>query len=463
MSERTRRRLRRVRDDEPTVRPEWDEPVVRRALLRYVAYIGVTGVVLLLSAFAIGNQIAKERALDEAELRTEGIADSLVGPLVDRDVRAGRPGAIRPLVLLLEHRIDEGSIRHVKLWSEDGTILWTDETDLVGRRFDLPDDVAALFEERGVVAEVSDLRKEENVEERDEGRLLEVYAATRDADGEPLVFEAYLSTERLDADQRAVVLAILFVSSGVLLLFGMAVLPLGVSLARRIQRGREDRAQLLRHALLASDLERRRIAQDLHDGVIQDLAGIGYLLPTLRQRVVDGRATAADDASFSRISALLTRDVTALRSLLVDIYPADLENDGLAAAADELAQDAVEAGIRIDVSVQPDADLPVDTARLVYRVLREGLRNVVTHSGARTCSVDVRRSADEVHVAVTDDGRGLPPGAPDGTPADVPEGHFGLRLLRDTVTDLGGRLELDDVTGGGVRLRVTVPVILTGS
>ena len=68
---------------------------------------------------------------------------------------------------------------------------------------------------------------------------------------------------------------------GTLALFMLAVLPLAMSLAP-VERAQLDRSKMMRHALLASDLERRRIAQDLHDGVIQDLAGLG-VLPTAQR------------------------------------------------------------------------------------------------------------------------------------------------------------------------------------
>jgi signal transduction histidine kinase len=436
-----------------------DPSLVRRALFRFATSIVVTLAVLAVGAFYVGDRIAREEALREARLGAAALADNLAAPLVDQAVRAHTPGASDQLTTLMNNRMRDGSVRHVKLWSRDGDVIWSDQKQIVGRHFDLPADVRELFETGGSFAEVSDLTRAENVAERGDGQLLEVYVASEDLEGNPFIFEAYLSTHRLKDDQKAIVTALFGLSIGVLLLFALAVLPLGVSLARGVERSRLARSKLTRHALHASDLERRRIAQILHDGVIQDLAGIGYLLPILRQRMLKGATNATDANSLARIGDLVTRDVAALRSMLTDIYPPDLARDGLAASVDELAQDLVAAGMRVDVSVPTELALPLDTARLAYRVAREAMHNVLKHSQAEQVAVRVVADEPDVVVSVTDDGVGLPD-TYDGVGAAV-DGHLGLRLLRDTIDDLGGRLVLSRGDEGGTRVEARFPLVLT--
>ena len=77
----------------------------------------------------------------------------------------------------------DGSVRHMKLWGADGTVLWSDESAIIGRRYPLPEDVQGLFATQGVFAELSSLDKAENAGERGEGELLEVYAGAVDAQG----------------------------------------------------------------------------------------------------------------------------------------------------------------------------------------------------------------------------------------------------------------------------------------
>ena len=81
----------------------------------------------------------------------------------------------------------------MKLWREDGTIVYSDEPRLVGRRFDLGDDERAVLEHGGAEAEVSDLDEPENEYERGFGKTVEVYSRVRSPEGEPLLFESYVS------------------------------------------------------------------------------------------------------------------------------------------------------------------------------------------------------------------------------------------------------------------------------
>jgi signal transduction histidine kinase len=321
----------------------------------------------------------------------------------------------------------------------------------MGRRFPLPDDVKQLFGTRQVTAEVSHLTRAENAGERKAGKLIEVYAGTLDADRQPMVFESYFSADSIRHDQQTIFRKYLQVILAALLLFLVAVLPLGLSLARRVERGVAERSGWMRHALLASDLDRRRIAQDLHDGVIQDLAGVSYAMPTLQTRLADDSASGSDREVSRRIGEILRRDIAALRSMSTDIYPRDLAGPGFASAVQDLAISTTEAGVQVEVEMAPNLTVPVDTARLAYRVVREGLRNVARHAQATAARVEVSRDSQRLLVSVSDNGRGL-------QDAPVPEGHLGLRLLGDAVRDLGGQLTLRSSPSGGAVLEASFPM-----
>jgi signal transduction histidine kinase len=213
---------------------------------------------------------------------------------------------------------------------------------------------------------------------------------------------------------------------------------------------------MMRHALLASDLERRRIAQDLHDGVIQDLAGLGYVLPTARRELHADGDLALARTTLDRATGMLQQDVVRLRALLTDLYPPDLQGQGLVSAVGDLVQTITsDAGLDATVRIDPELDVPVDAGRLAYRVVREGLRNVVKHAGASRVEVEVSREADDVLVRVADDGRG-----PASAPEEAPRGHLGLRLLTDTLSDFGGRLDLEPGPRQGTSLLARFPVVL---
>ncbi|MEP7191264.1 MAG: histidine kinase [Actinomycetota bacterium] len=405
---------------------------------------------LMLGMLLLANRIATREALQDAGSKGYAIGN-LIGPLIDAKVRAQVPGAGRELTEVMDKRMSDGSVIHIKMWDRNGTVFWSDEKQLMGQRFPFTDDEEQLFGTQQVTAEVSHLAKAENAGERKAGELIEVYAGARDADLQPMVFEVYFSSDSIRHDQQTIFGNYLRVVMAALLIFALAVLPLGLLLARRVERGLAQGSSWMRHAVLESDLERRRIAQELHEGVIQDLAGLRYTLPTLQMQLADDSVAASAREITQRIAEILRHDVASLRSMITDIYPPDLEGTGFASALQDLANNAMERGVQVEVEMAPDLTVPVDTARLAHRVVREGLRNVAKHAQATAAKVEVRRESQRLLVSVSDNGRGL-----QATPS--PEGHLGLHLLEDTVRDLGGQLTLRPSPSGGAVLEASFPV-----
>ena len=215
-------------------------------------------------------------------MRTSQFAHNVIAPLIDAEFRSGVPGETRRTVeALLRNRMSDGSTVHIKIWAPGGRVIWSDESELIGRVFELGDDETALFGTESVISDLSHLDKVENATEVGEAPLLEVYAAAHDADGAPVLFEAYWSTSQLQAEQDATLTRTVPVSLAVLLAFLMVVLWLAFRLARDVERKEMERRALVGDALAASELERGRLAQDLHDGVIQDLSGLSYAVPAL--------------------------------------------------------------------------------------------------------------------------------------------------------------------------------------
>ena len=437
-------RDRRQKDRRP-------KPAVRQALVRFAVSSLVLLLVLMIASFLLAQRIARQEALRDARVRGAAIGTLIAAPLVNSKVRAHVPGASDALTTVMRNRMSDGSVIHIKMWDKDGKVLWSDEKDLVGRHFQLSDDVGQLFATQQVTAEISSLTTADTPKERKLGEMLEVNAGVLDADQKPLVFEAYFSTERMRQDEQAIFRGFLPIIFAALLLFQIAVLPLALSLARRVERGLAERSSWMRHALLASDLERRRIAQDLHDGVIQDLAGLSYAMPTLEAELAGDSSGPKGREVSHRVSQILSRDVAALRSMITDIYPPDLDGPGFATAVQDLANSAAERGIQVQVDLAPDLSLSEDTARLAYRVVREGLRNITKHAQATAGQVEIRRESELVVVSVSDNGRGV-------QDAQAAEGHLGLRLLEDTVNDLGGQMTLRSSPSGGAVLEASFPV-----
>lgn len=428
--------------------------VMRSSLVRFVAFSIAAAVLLTVSTLVVADKIARANAVDDARRLGTAVARLVAAPLVDSRVRAGQPRATARLTTVMTNRMRDGSLEHVKIWDRSGHVIWADEANLVGREFELPDEVASLFGTVRTSADLSSLSREENVLEQQEGRLLEVYTGAFDADGEPLVVELYLATEPMEENAHTIVMAFVPVVVGSLVVFLLVVVPLAVSLSRRVEHAQRERARMTRHAMLASDLERRRVAEDLHNGVVQELVGLGYSLPSVERQLGPDGDFAQARGTLARATELVQRNVAALRSLMTDLYPPDLKGEGLREAVQQLVStEAHAAGLDAEVRIEENLDLPVASGGLAYRVIREGLRNVVKHAEATRVTVELGRYEGQVLVRVVDDGRG-----PGPVPVTSPEGHLGLRLLTDTVVDVGGTLEVAEGPTGGTSLVARFPV-----
>jgi signal transduction histidine kinase len=265
-----------------------------------------------------------------------------------------------------------------------------------------------------------------------------------------LLFEAYQSFETVTSSGRDLWLAFAPALILALVILELAQIPLASSMARRIRRGNAEREALLQRAVDSSTAERRRIAGDLHDGVVQDVAALSFSLEAAAERpdqTGDGRATLRRGAQQAR------ETVRALRSLLVEIYPPRLREAGLKPALADLLAPAARQGIDTGLEVPDGLDLDPEREALVFRVAQEAVRNACKHADASRIDVRVSDAPDCTELEVEDDGRGLP-ADPDGDGAA--EGHFGLRLLSDLTAEAGGTLEIDSEPGDGTRVRVRI-------
>lgn len=424
---------------------------MRKAIAWYLAWSMLALAAVAAGAVVLSVSLARTEALRDAEKTARAVADAIVSPLANEGLHSGDSVALATLTTSLDARVLDGSIVHLKLWEDAGegraTIVWADEKPLVDQTFAMESEVYALFGTTGTVSEISHLEKEENALERSAGQLVEVYTGVIDSAGRNLVFESYVSTEGLEDETRMLVGTFLPLSLGAVLVFALATLPLAVSLARRVDRGQQQMRRLLVNAVAASDLERKRLARNLHDGVIQDLAGIGYVLAAESQQ----RANGPDLSSVEEVRSIVVRDIATLRDLLMDIYPPDVDEEGLPTALSHLVERLVANGAPVALDVDPDLTTRPVASRLAYQLIRELLRNSVLHSGATRITVRVRSREGFLEFDVQDDGVGFEPGT------DSPEGHLGLRLVREMAADAGGWVTVTSAPGRGTIVSGAVP------
>ena len=431
------RKLDRTRSDE---RSE-----VRAAVGRF---IGVGVLAMIVIAVPTGLWVraeSKSNALENSVNQTQRLADYSVGPLITEELLAGLSGATRRLDERLAPRISDGSLVRVKVWNAEGRIVYSDHPSLIGQVFDLPSFAPELLAGGKGHANLGVQKGDDDVHESRSGELVEVHVRTTAGNGRALILEAYFNDDAVRDEQDSLVIGLIpafVLSLGALQL---AQLFPAVQLARRIQGHQSTKRRLLQHAIDASDLERQRIARDLHDEVIQDLAGLSYAL-----EAEERHSTPENRALFGQAKAILQKNVRTLRAMTSELYPPDLAELGLPAALTRLAAPLLEHGIEVKLHIPPDCDLDRDRAAMFYRVAREVLANTVKHAKAGTVELTLMQDQDRTILLIHDNGRGF-----DMT-ADAPENHLGLRIMRDTIEVAGGTLEVRSWMGGGTSVMATL-------
>jgi signal transduction histidine kinase len=202
------------------------------------------------------------------------------------------------------------------------------------------------------------------------------------------------------------------------------------------------------------EAERRRLARDLHDGALQDLA---YALAEAQiVQVLNDNP---------ELNGRITDEIEALRSterrLRAAVYDLRLGGEGgrplvelLEALVNEGRRMSPGCEVRLDAeSGLPEAP-PGEGGVEVLRVLREALTNARRHSGAGKVLMTVRAEGEEFVAEVSDDGRGFVPGGPTGV---------GLNSMRERAVALGGSLKVDSEPGAGTRVRLRVPLRRLGA
>jgi signal transduction histidine kinase len=424
------------------LRRPWANPLVQfvtASLLLFGVTWWATGI--------FSQRAARSEALADARVTTELLAHSVAEPALPKGLVDTDPGAIDRFDRDVHDRLDVGDVRRIKIWRSDGTIVYSDETQLIGKKFALDDEQLNVLNSGDTAGGLSDLRRRENKFETEEDGLLEVYTRIESPEGQPLLFEAYYSVQTVKERSVEVLAPFRRITVGALVALLLIGVPLLGVLTLRLTRASRARERLMRRAVESSEAERRRIARDLHDGVVQELAGTAFALSgTARESSLSPELR----EELTGTSRALRRSLRQLRSLLVEIHPPGLDAAGLGAALDDLTAPAASAGITTSVSVIGIDGSPDHVVTLVWRVAQEAIRNAVRHAHASELTVEVRGDERQVRLTVRDDGVGFDPAAP------VPARSYGLRGLQSLVEDGGGRVQVESGPGAGTTVRMAV-------
>src|SRR4051794_38956110 len=216
-----------------------------------------------------------------------------------------------------------------------------------------------------------------------------------------------------------------------------------VELSQRVAR------ESVRRVVQAQELERSRLARELHDETGQALTSILLGLKPLEEALADHPARAA-------LAELREHVVSALqdvRRLAVELRPAVLDDFGLVPALERLTDAfASQSGMRVDFhSALGELRLPSEVETTLYRVVQESLTNIVKHANAHNISVSIARRGSTVAAVIEDDGTGFDQRA-------VREDGVGLLGMRERLSFVDGRLEIESRAGAGTTIVAEVPV-----
>lgn len=435
-------------------RPHTD---VRGAVIQFAVAGLIALFVIGAIAFLALRSESTDEAIRDARNLTSFVAESVVEPAL-----AEHPGVVdgdRKALAAFDARmgslVDGDPIVRIKIWTASGRVVYSDAPGLTGKTYDLPEEERTALAGSEPLAEISDLSRAENELERPEGKLLEVYLPISAPDGQTLLFETYQRFSSISEGSSAVLRKFLPIFLLSLLVLAAVQAPLAWSMARRLREAQRERERLLVAAIHASDRERRRIASDVHDGPVQELAGLSFRLAGAADSPEAGESSALRQ-SLEDAARAVRNVMRQLRGLLIEIHPPNLHASGLEAALSDLLAPLSARGITTELDV--DEDLPIlrpNVEALLFRGAQEALRNVAEHSHARVVRLGVGLEADGARLEVNDDGRGFDPDERERRRRD---GHVGLDLLRDLVDDAGGRMRIDSSPDRGTRLEIVVPM-----
>jgi signal transduction histidine kinase len=419
---------------------------------RELAAFVVTALLVLLVVSAgtiwLSERIARANALAESERTTERLAQFAIQPVLD-ELLIGVEGRVDELRRVVDNRMRDGSVTRMLIWRANGEILFASDRRLEGRVIAPTEELLAAI----AGDTVSDIDEAPETDGDGEAAVaLEVYTPMTAA-GERFAFEAYFAYEGIDRQAALLRGEIIPMAIGALVLLQVVQIPIATSLARRVRRQEAERAELMQRNVEASDRERRAIAADVHDGPVQDLAGVSYALSALRGSLPEERRPTVD-----KLVGAVRHAVQSLRRLMIDIYPPDLSGPGLGTAISDSAEPLRAEGIEILMDTGPLPEMTPNAAAVLYRTAKEALANVLKHAKANTVWITLEETElgdlQAVRLEIADDGVGFPE---EGTDKRA-EGHLGLSLLRDRVLDLGGTVTLHDREGGGALLIAVVPL-----
>ena len=205
----------------------------------------------------------------------------------------------------------------------------------------------------------------------------------------------------------------------------------------------------------AQEVERARIARDLHDDISQQLAGVSIAFSGLKQRLGEyhvGEELRQELEELQQQTLKLARNV---RQLSHDLHPAVLQHLGLVKGLTSYCGELGRAhGVAMTCTAEGDfGAITPDAGLCVYRIAQEALRNVIAHAGASRADVSLLQMGDQAQITVADDGRGF-----DATSRVERDTGLGLVSMAERARIIGGTVSIVSGVNQGTRVQATIPM-----
>ncbi len=217
-------------------------------------------------------------------------------------------------------------------------------------------------------------------------------------------------------------------------------------LEESVQKRTAEIRKLQKEILEISELEQRRIGQDLHDGAGQTLTAVTYIAQLLHKKLLEKRIPEAKSAS--EIVQHVSDAIEQVRRLARGLYPVELTRHGLAQALKELAF-ATESQNRISCKVKKDGrlDLPHEKSIQLYRIAQEAVNNAVKHGSPKNISILIAQTGKKITLTIEDDGTGID---------QKPHKGMGLDIMKYRAQIIGGSLDFKPRPQGGTQVSCVI-------
>jgi len=435
--------------------------------------------ILLIGGLAIGWWVGTqlERSIID---RSASITGLYVQSFIEPHLESLDSGAwltktdVASLDTLLSDTAFGEKIVALKIWRPDGVVVYSPDRSLIGDQFPIDEDLEQALNGT-VIADMSDLNNEENVDERARGftRLLEMYIPVRERGGDRIVgaAEFYQLPNEIDQEvQSAQLQSWLAVAAGVAIvyLFLFGIVRGGSNTIRRQQVALQEQVtelqtlldqneQLNERVRLAaernttlSERQLRRISSDLHDGPGQMLALAALRLDEVEKATDDSAAAPAT----ADVKSALNDALRDMRAIAAGLRLPELRTmstaDTVRRAVDDHRRHTNVPVILNVVDVPKEAALPTKIA--LFRATQELLSNATRHGQGKDVSVSLSGDKKQITLSVADSGPGLDPSRVGA------EGHLGLAGIREQAELLGGGFEVGTPEQGGAKVTVRWPL-----